>query len=71
MRVALYARVSTQRQQQSQNIEQQILKLREAVSSNPQWLLSEQHIYLDDGHSGAKLVPVQKRNPLQPLSPQT
>lgn len=55
MRVALYARVSTQRQQQNQNIEQQIMKLREAINSNPQWHLSEQHIYLDDGHSGTRL----------------
>jgi site-specific DNA recombinase len=55
MEIALYARVSTNRQQQNQNIEQQLERLRAAVSIQPDWHLAEEHIYLDDGYSGAKL----------------
>jgi len=55
MEVALYARVSTTRQQLDQTIEQQIERLREYVAEQTGWHLAEKHIYLDDGYSGAKL----------------
>ncbi len=55
MEVALYARVSTTRQQLDQTIEQQIERLREHVKEQSEWHLEEKHIYLDEGYSGAKL----------------
>jgi site-specific DNA recombinase len=54
MRVAVYARVSTTRQAQAQTIEQQLDRLREAVAGRG-WVLEEQHVYRDDGYSGASL----------------
>lgn len=55
MRIALYARVSTSRQQQSHTIEQQLTRLRSYVTSQSDWSLAEEHIFCDDGYSGAKL----------------
>jgi site-specific DNA recombinase len=55
MEVALYVRVSTTRQQQTQTIEQQLTRLREHVVTQPDWHLAEEHIYRDDGYSGARL----------------
>ena len=55
MEVALYVRVSTTRQQQTQTIEQQMARLRESVVTQPEWHLAEEHIYRDDGYRGAKL----------------
>jgi site-specific DNA recombinase len=55
MKIALYARVSTNRQMQSQSIEQQIERMQETVAQHPDWELAQDHIYLDDGYSGAKL----------------
>ena len=54
MRVAVYARVSTIRQAQAQTIEQQLDRLRAAVAGHG-WELEEQHVYRDDGYSGASL----------------
>jgi site-specific DNA recombinase len=54
MRVAIYVRVSTQRQADTQTIEQQIERLCAHVAVQG-WLLESEHIYRDDGHSGAKL----------------
>ena len=54
MRVALYARVSTTRQAQAQGIEQQLDRLRAAVSERG-WELDDQHVYRDDGYSGARI----------------
>src|SRR5947207_16014675 len=54
MRVAVYARVSTTRQAQAQTIEQQRDRLRRAVAGRG-WGLDEQHVYRDDGYSGARL----------------
>ena len=54
MRVALYARVSTTRQARAQGIEQQLDRLRAAVSERG-WELDDQHVYRDDGYSGARL----------------
>ena len=55
MRTAFYVRVSTERQQQAQTIEQQVALLRMYVAEHPEWVIGEQHIFRDDGHSGAKL----------------
>jgi len=54
MRVAIYARVSTSGQAQAQTIEQQLTRLHSLVEQQG-WTLSEQHIYRDDGFSGASL----------------
>lgn len=55
MNIALYTRVSTGRQQQQQTIEQQLERLQAEVNKHPDWALSKEHIYQDDGYSGAKL----------------
>jgi site-specific DNA recombinase len=55
MEVALYARVSTERQQHAQTIQVQLERLRQQVSEHTDWHLTEAHIYRDDGYSGAKL----------------
>jgi site-specific DNA recombinase len=54
MRAAVYARVSTTRQAQAQTIEQQLDRLRAAVTGHG-WELEDQHVYRDDGYSGASL----------------
>jgi site-specific DNA recombinase len=54
MRAAVYARVSTPRQAQAQTIEQQLDRLRSAVAGHG-WELEDQHVYRDDGYSGAGL----------------
>ena len=55
MEVALYVRVSTTRQQQQHTIEQQLDRLQAHVAAHTDWHLAEEHIYRDDGYSGAKL----------------
>jgi site-specific DNA recombinase len=55
MRAALYVRVSTDRQQHAQTIEQQVTQLRAYVAARDGWTLAEEHVFRDDGHSGAKL----------------
>ena len=55
MRVAAYARVSTDRQQLAQTIQQQVELLRAYVRGQPEWVLDEAHIFRDDGYSGARL----------------
>jgi len=55
MEVALYVRVSTSRQQQQQTIEQQLSRLHDYVVARPDWHVAEEHIYRDDGYSGATL----------------
>ena len=54
MRAAVYARVSTTRQAQAQTIEQQLDRLLAAVAERG-WELDHQHVYRDDGFSGARL----------------
>lgn len=54
MRVAIYVRVSTHGQMQTQTIEQQLTRLQAHIESQG-WLLKAEHIYRDDGYSGAKL----------------
>ncbi len=55
MRVAIYARVSTQRQTQTQTIEQQLERL-QAYTQAQGWELPLENIFRDDGYSGAKLT---------------
>jgi len=40
---------------QSQSIEQQLERLQGAVTQHPEWDLAAEHIYRDDGYTGAKL----------------
>src|SRR5881394_3682333 len=54
MRAAVYARVSTTRQAQAQGIEQQLDRLRAAVSERG-WELDDRYVYRDDGYSGARI----------------
>src|SRR5213592_3839203 len=54
MRAAVYARVSTTRQAQAQGIEQQLDRLRAAAAERG-WELDDQHVYRDDGYSGARI----------------
>ena len=54
IRVAIYARVSTPNQMQSQTIEQQIERLKQHVTQHS-WQLEPEHIFRDDGRSGATL----------------
>ncbi|NJN99586.1 MAG: recombinase family protein [Anaerolineales bacterium] len=55
MKVAIYARVSTLRQQQSQTIEQQLERLQAYITAQG-WEVAPDHIFRDDGYSGAKLA---------------
>jgi site-specific DNA recombinase len=55
MRAALYARVSTDRQQQAQTIEQQVAQLQSYVAAHDGWTVAAEHVFRDDGRSGAKL----------------
>jgi site-specific DNA recombinase len=55
MEIALYARVSTTRQQQQQTIEHQLRHLGDYVATHPEWHVADEHIYRDEGYSGAKL----------------
>jgi site-specific DNA recombinase len=54
MNIAVYVRVSTQRQAQTQTIEQQLDSLR-SYHETQGWPWQEEHIFRDDGYSGAKL----------------
>ena len=53
-RAAIYARVSTQRQQRQATIDSQVCALRARVSDDDHQL-ADQHIILDDGYSGSYL----------------
>lgn len=55
MRIAVYVRVSTQRQAQTQTIEQQLEGLR-IYCQQQDWPWQEEHIFRDDGFSGSKLA---------------
>ena len=54
MRIAIYVRVSTQRQAQTQTIEQQIERLKTHIATQG-WQLDPEQVYRDDGYSGSKL----------------
>lgn len=55
MRIAIYARVSTMKQAQTQTIEQQIERLQAYIQAQC-WEVTEENIFRDDGYSGAKLT---------------
>jgi len=55
MKVAIYVRVSTLRQQQSQTIDQQLDRLQAHITEQG-WELAAERIFRDDGYSGAKLT---------------
>ena len=55
MRVAVYVRVSTQRQAQAQTIEQQLERLCAHIHAQG-WQLAPEAIFRDDGYSGAQLA---------------
>ena len=52
MSLAIYVRVLTQRQAHAQTIEQQLERLRTHIR-NQGWELTWEHIFRDDGYSGA------------------
>src|ERR1700685_321530 len=54
MRAAIYVRVSTQRQAQTQTIDQQLERL-QALAVERGWELPDDHVFRDDGYSGASL----------------
>jgi site-specific DNA recombinase len=55
MNVAVYVRLSTNRQQQTQTIEPQLERLWAHIAAHPGWHLANAHIYRDEGYSGASL----------------
>ena len=55
MQIAIYARVSTPRQQQQQTIDQQLQRLSTYIAQHSDWHLTPENIFRDDGYSGAKL----------------
>ena len=54
MSVAIYVRVSTQRQAQTQTIDQQLDRLR-AHAAKRGWPVPDEHVFRDDGYSGSSL----------------
>jgi site-specific DNA recombinase len=54
MRVAIYARVSTEKQERDQTIDSQLTALRGWVAQQAHDLRPE-HVFTDPGHSGARL----------------
>jgi site-specific DNA recombinase len=54
MRAAIYARVSTDRQERNQTIDSQLTALRGWVTANGHEL-AEAHVFRDEGHSGSRL----------------
>ncbi|MFN8458132.1 MAG: recombinase family protein [Anaerolineae bacterium] len=53
--VAVYVRVSTLNQVQAQTIDQQLQRLRVHIEAQG-WQLADEHIFRDDGRSGANLT---------------
>jgi site-specific DNA recombinase len=53
--VALYARVSTDQQARDNTIASQVAALHERIAAEDDCVLPE-HIYIDEGYSGAGLV---------------
>ena len=54
MRAAIYARVSTERQEQQQTIGSQVAALRDWAAARGH-ALAEAHVFRDEGYSGARL----------------
>jgi len=55
MEITLSGRVSTHRQHQAQTIEHQLERRHTSVAAHPEWPLTEEHRYRDDGDRGAQL----------------
>src|SRR5918994_797725 len=55
MRIGIYARVSTQRQAQADGLTQQLERL-QAHALQQGWEVAAEHIFRDDGYSGASLT---------------
>jgi site-specific DNA recombinase len=56
MRVAVYVRVSTPNQAHAQTIDQQLDRVQHFVAQQSGWALRDEHIFRDDGYSGARLA---------------
>jgi site-specific DNA recombinase len=56
MRIAVYVRVSTPNQVQTQTIDQQLERVCSHVVQQSEWELGQEHIFRDDGYSGASLA---------------
>jgi site-specific DNA recombinase len=54
MRAAVYARVSTERQERFQTIDSQLAALR-AWAADHGHALAEEHVFRDEGYSGSRL----------------
>ena len=54
MRAAIYARVSTERQEQQQTIGSQVATLRDWAAARDH-VLAEAHVFRDEGYSGSRL----------------
>jgi site-specific DNA recombinase len=54
MRAAIYARVSTDRQERNQTIDSQLSALREWATSNGHEL-ADHHVFRDEGYAGSRL----------------
>src|SRR5690349_9026991 len=54
MRAAIYARVSTERQEQQQTIGSQVATLRDWAAARGH-VLAEAHVFRDEGYSGSRL----------------
>src|SRR5262249_19444901 len=55
MRVAVYVRVSTPNQVHTQTIDQPLDRVRQQITHQLGWELRPDHIFRDDGYSGASL----------------
>ena len=53
--VAIYARVSSEQQAEAGTIDSQVAALRERVAQDG-FTLPDEHVFIDDGYSGARLV---------------
>jgi site-specific DNA recombinase len=58
MRIALYARVSTERQERQQTIDSQFTTLRAWVAAGDHHL-AEEHVFRDEGYSGGTARPTR------------
>ncbi len=62
MRIGVYMRVSTPNQMQKQTIDQQLYRLRVFLAEQHEDL-ADDHIYRDDGYSGAHLGSARPGSP--------
>jgi hypothetical protein len=64
MNIAVYVRVSTQRQAQAQTIEQQLDSLQKYPEAQG-WVWQEEHIFRDDGYVGQVLIDFESKSGVQ------